>query len=85
MASALGVLGYPANGEPDVLALRMLGKVLEATGFRLEILPAPRLWSEVVELIRKGRYRVVCIGDLPPSAPSKSLYLVKRLRAPSPT
>ena len=83
-ASSFGILGYPASGEADVLALRMLGKVLEATPLRLEIMPRPGLWSEVVEQVKTKGYRVVCIADLPPSAPSRSRYLVKRLRVALP-
>jgi predicted PurR-regulated permease PerM len=83
-AGPIALLGYPANGEADVLALRMLGHLLEATPFVLEILPGATLSSEVVELVKAKGYRVVCIADLPPSPPSKSRYLVKRLRAALP-
>ena len=82
--SSVALLGYPASGEADVLALQMLARVLEATPLRLDILPGPVLWSEVAELIKTKGYPVVCIADLPPSAPSKSRYLVKRLRAALP-
>ena len=36
------------------------------------------------ELVKAKGYRAVCIADLPPSPPSRSRYLVKRLRAALP-
>jgi hypothetical protein len=62
----------------------MLDRVLEATPIVLDVLPGPLLWAELVELMKAKGYRAVCIADLPPSAPSKSRYLVKRLRAALP-
>jgi predicted PurR-regulated permease PerM len=75
------MLGVAAHGESDVVALRMLCDVLRGTPFTLDIKPAAVLSSEVLEEMQRGHYRVVCIADLPPSAPSKSRYVVKRLRA----
>ena len=40
--------------------------------------------SELVSLVRERGFSVVCIADLPPSPPSKTRYLVKRLRAALP-
>lgn len=75
------LLGWPANGDADVLALRMLANALIGTPFVLEVLSHPILASEVVTLIRERRIRALCIADLPPSPPSKSRYVVKRVRA----
>jgi len=82
--SSVALLGYPANGDADALALRMLARVLQDTPIVLDILPAPPLWAELVELVKAKGYRAVCIADLPPSPPSKSRYLVKRLRTALP-
>lgn len=83
-ASAVALLGYPANGDADAVALQMLARLLEETPIVLDILPGAPLWSEVVELVKAKGYPAVCIADLPPSPPSKSRYLVKRLRAALP-
>jgi hypothetical protein len=39
---------------------------------------------ELVALVRDRRFAVVCFCDLPPSSPSKTRYLVRRLRAALP-
>jgi predicted PurR-regulated permease PerM len=80
----MGVLGWPAHGAPDVLALRMLGDLLKDRPITLETLPSPALFADGVRTLREGGYRIVCIADLPPSGPSKSRHLVKRLRAAVP-
>jgi predicted PurR-regulated permease PerM len=78
------VLGYPANADADELALHMLSALVRDTGMIIDISPVRMMSSEVVNALRKGNYRVLCIADLPPSAPSKTRYLVKRLRASMP-
>ena len=40
--------------------------------------------SELLSLVQQQAFSVVCLADLPPSAPSKTRYLVKRLRAALP-
>jgi hypothetical protein len=50
----------------------------------LDLHPADMLTSEIIEIAEQESYRAVCIADLPPSAPSKSRYLAKRLRANAP-
>ena len=42
------------------------------------------LASEVVSLVQSQGVSVVCLADLPPSPPSKSRYLVRRLRTALP-
>ena len=42
------------------------------------------LASEMVAAARTQRQRVACLVDLPPSRPSKTRYVVHRLRAPLP-
>ncbi len=55
----------------------MLPIAIEITNTRL-------LASELVSLVRTQGVSVICIADLPPSPPSKSRYLVKRLHAALP-
>jgi hypothetical protein len=80
----LRVLGYAANGVADELALAMLAHLLDDLPVAVEISTTRMQASEVVSLVRERGYPVVCIADLPPSPPSKTRYLVKRLRTAFP-
>jgi hypothetical protein len=42
------------------------------------------LAADVIALVQERKFSIVCIADLPPSASSKTRYLVKRLRAAFP-
>jgi hypothetical protein len=75
----LAGLAYPANGAADELALHMLDQLLADTGVSLDIVSSRLMSSEVLALMRTERYRFLCIADLPPSTPSKTRYLVKKL------
>lgn len=80
----LRVLGYAANGAADELALTMLGHVLADQPIVIEMTKTRVLASELVSLVQAQGVSVVCIADLPPSPPSKTRYLVKRLHAALP-
>ena len=80
----LRVLGYAANGASDELALRMLAQLLRGLPIDLEIRGTRLLTSELVAHLEAGHYGAVCVADLPPSPPSKTRYLVKKLRAALP-
>ena len=80
----LQVLGYAANERADDLALTMLAVLVRDLPINIEVHKAPLLASEVVSLVQKGAFPIVCIADLPPSPPSKTRYLVRRLRAALP-
>jgi predicted PurR-regulated permease PerM len=82
-ARAAAVMGVPLNGEADVLALEMLSGLMRDVA-TIDIVSPRVLTSELIELIRTSGCRVVCLADLPPSAPSKARYLTKRLRATFP-
>jgi predicted PurR-regulated permease PerM len=79
-----GVLTVAIDPVTDHMALEMLGTLLERDGVRLDPAPSRVLPSELVTLLQTSAYRVVCIADLPPSPPSKTRYLVKKLRAALP-
>jgi len=83
-AKRVTVLAYPANGVADELALRMLSQLLEDTPVALEVTSGRILSSETVTKVQHRGYQIVCIADLPPSPPSKTRYLVKKLRAALP-
>lgn len=75
------VLGIAAEGAPDVLALRMLGHLLRDTPIALDVRERSVLASDLVEAVQRGHYHAVCIADIPPSAPSRSRVVTRRLRA----
>ncbi len=78
------VLGYPANGEADAIALQMLAQLVDTDAIRLDVSSVRLLSSEVIDLVRTSGARLICIADLPPSAPSKTRYLVRKLRSAVP-
>ncbi|MCA1649512.1 MAG: hypothetical protein LC753_04260 [Acidobacteria bacterium] len=80
----LAVVGYAVNGAADELALVMLAQLLTPLPLALEITQARMLASELVTQVQTHKASIVCIADLPPSAPSKTRYLVKRLRVALP-
>jgi len=80
----LRVLGYAANSAADELALTMLGHVLAGQPIVIETTKTRVLASELISLVEAQGVSVVCIADLPPSPPSKTRYLVKRLHAALP-
>jgi len=78
------IAGVAVEADADELALEMLGMLLDATPVAIELAPARLLSSELVTFLAQGRYRIVCIADLPPSRSSKTRYLVRKLRAALP-
>ena len=80
----LRVLGHATNGVADALALAMLAHLLDDLPISVEITRTRLQASELVSLVQEQGFSVVCLADLPPSPPSKTRYLVKRLRAAEP-
>jgi predicted PurR-regulated permease PerM len=80
----LRVMGFATNGNADELALEMLGHLLDDLPIVVEIVKGRMLASELVTLVRAQGVSVICLADLPPSPPSKTRYLVKRLHAAVP-
>jgi predicted PurR-regulated permease PerM len=80
----LRVLGYPTNGTADKLALQMLAHLLDDLPIAVEITEGRMLASELLSLVQTRGISIVCLADLPPSPPSKTRYLVKRLHAALP-
>ena len=72
-------LAYPANGAADELALHMLSQLLADTSVSLDVSSSQLMSSDILALMRKKGYPFLCIADLPPSAPSKTRYLIKKL------
>jgi predicted PurR-regulated permease PerM len=80
----LRVLGLATNGVADELALEMLGHLLDDLPIVVEVAKGRMLASELVSLVQAQGVSVICLADLPPSPPSKTRYLVKRLHAALP-
>ena len=80
----LRVLGYATNGAADELALAMLARLLDDLPISLETMSTRLQVSELLSLVQTQGFSVVCLADLPPSPPSKTHYLVKRLHATFP-
>jgi hypothetical protein len=82
--AALRVLGYPINGAADEVALAMLAQVVADLPIALTLTSTRLQASELIALVRAQEVSVVCLADLPPSPPSKTRYMVKRLHAADP-
>jgi predicted PurR-regulated permease PerM len=80
----LRTLGYATNGVADEVALAMLVHLLDDLPVDVAIVNTRMQAGELVSLARQQAFAVVCLADLPPSPPSKTRYLVKRLRAALP-
>ena len=80
----LRVVAYATNGVTDELALVMLGELLDDLPITVEVAAGPLAAADLVALIRGRDASVVCLADLPPSPPSKTRYLVRKLRAALP-
>jgi hypothetical protein len=62
----------------------MLKQLVRDLPCSLEIASARLGSTEITTLVREQGFEIVCIADLPPSPPSKTRYLVKKLRASNP-
>jgi len=62
----------------------MLGHLLDDLPIVVEVVKGRMLASDLVSLVQAQGVSVICLADLPPSPPSKTRYLVKRLRAALP-
>jgi hypothetical protein len=62
----------------------MLGHLLDDLPIVVEVVKGRMLASELVSLAQAQGVSVICLADLPPSPPSKTRYLVKRLHAALP-
>jgi hypothetical protein len=78
------VLGFPAEGKSDEVALLALEKILDGTRYGTQILSADMLASEMVSLVEQKQPRLVCIGAVAPGGLAHARYLCKRIRARCP-
>jgi predicted PurR-regulated permease PerM len=77
--SDLHVLCLPARDEADEIVGHMLRHLLARRGYRVTVLSAASLASEMMDLIDGQKADAVVISALPPQAATHARYLVKRL------
>jgi predicted PurR-regulated permease PerM len=80
----LEVLGYAVNGGADALALGILAHLVDDLPVAIEVIATRLQASQLVSLVRERGASVVCLADLPPSPPSTTRYLARRLRGALP-
>jgi predicted PurR-regulated permease PerM len=86
--AGLRVLGCPAGGRLDMLALEMLGRVLQPAGCELELVVPREQLLAAVDAVNDSQGRlIVCIAALSPGSLPPACSLARRLRAhdPAPT
>jgi hypothetical protein len=78
------IVGCPARDEADVLALEMVGQLLDPARYRMEVSKPGMLASEVLAGVDRRRPAILCIGAVAPGGLSQARYLCKRLRSQCP-
>lgn len=78
------VLGYALGDPADMLALRMLARLLDGALDRFEIVGDVSARQSLMDDLRRKPVRVLCIASITPSRTSTVLRLVSRLRAAMP-
>jgi predicted PurR-regulated permease PerM len=82
---ALRVVGLPAGGPADSIALEMLTRLLSGRGWRLETLSEKATAGEKVDAVAAPEGTIVVISAVPPLSLLQVRYLLKRLRRQYPT
>jgi hypothetical protein len=77
----LHVLCLPARDDSDEVVGRMLFQILKKRGYRVTVLSAMALASEMVDCADGQKADAVIISALPPQASAHARYLAKRLMA----
>ncbi len=77
------VLGWGANGPSDELALAMLARLVDDLPVEIRI-GSKLMATEIVDAARDDGLAAVCLVDLPPRSPSRTRYMLKKLRAQAP-
>jgi predicted PurR-regulated permease PerM len=78
------VVGCPAQGRADELALRMLEQVLQPLGVEVEVVPPRVLLGEAKGDEAPAEPEVIVLADLPPGGLTEARNLCRRLRARHP-
>jgi hypothetical protein len=80
----VSILAYPVSSAADEMALRLLAQFLEETSITVDVLSSRTLVGELITAVQERNCQIVCIADLPPSLPSKTRYILKKLRTALP-
>jgi predicted PurR-regulated permease PerM len=75
------VLCIPLRDKADQTCTRMLGQVLAAEGFHVDVGSVESLTNELVEEVEKLDSEVVIVSILPPCSPRNSRLLCRRLQS----
>ncbi|HEX6176677.1 MAG TPA: AI-2E family transporter [Candidatus Binatia bacterium] len=78
------IIGCPAHGEADEVALLMLRQLLVSRNCSMEVLSSTALAAEVIVRVREDNPALVCIAAVAPAGLVQVRYLSKRLRASFP-
>jgi hypothetical protein len=78
------IIGCPAHGEADEVALLMLRQLLVSKNCSVEVLSSAALAAEVIVRVREDNPAIVCIAEVVPDGLVQVRYLSKRLRASFP-
>jgi hypothetical protein len=74
------LLGCPARGDVDALALRMLQQSCDPTRVAVELLPPRLLTSDVLARVAQTSPALLCLGAVLPGGVPHLRYLCKQLR-----
>jgi predicted PurR-regulated permease PerM len=78
--AAVRALGYAPRDEVAVLALEMVGQMLQRRGCGLELAPVGMLLSELAARVEEERPAALCVASLAPGGLAAARSLLKRLR-----
>jgi predicted PurR-regulated permease PerM len=79
------LLGLPARDDADLVALEVLGGLLDCGRWEVDIAGSDTLTAEAVARVGETLPAVVCVSALPPGGLTHTRYLCKRLRKQFPT
>jgi predicted PurR-regulated permease PerM len=83
-ASVEQILGFPADGKADEVALLAFEKIFDARRHKINVISADMLAAEMVSLVEQKQPRLICIGALAPGGLAHARYLCKRIRSRCP-
>ncbi len=78
------VLGFPADGKADEVALLTFEKILDLRRHKIDVVSADMLAAEMGSLVEQKQVKIVCIGSIAPGGLAHARYLCKRIRARCP-
>jgi len=80
--ASVTIAGCPADDEADRMVLEMMARLIEPTGYAIQIAPAGGLVSEMMAAVQASRPSLICLGSL--EGGGRARHLVKRLHGACP-